>query len=98
MLCARQSDEEQRDDAEELVSMQSHLGNLTHAVSEMHQELRAARAYEMRVLEQLVARVDRRLPRRNPQPTGEPAPPRADVGAVAPVEVHAVAVAEPDAA
>jgi hypothetical protein len=88
----QEEEEEQRDDADELMSMQTHLGKLTYAVSDMHQELRAARAYEMRILEQLVARVDRKLPRRNPEPL------RPDAAAAAPVEVQAVAVAEPPAA
>ena len=51
------------DKAEEFAGMQSHLARLSSSLTEMHHELRAARSYEMHVLEELVRKVDKRLGR-----------------------------------
>ena len=48
------------DVSEQFQAMQSHLARLGQSVQELHAELRAAREYEMKVLEELVRRVDRR--------------------------------------
>lgn len=67
--------------------MQSHLGRLSHSLNEMHNELRAARDYEMKVLEQLVHKVNTRL-------RGAPPPPPTAGAALPALQVSAAAVDE----
>ena len=73
------------EDSAELHSMQAHLNRLSHSLSDMHQELRSARAYEMGVLEQLVERVDRKFKRAPPAVPATPA--QSEVTPVTAVEV-----------
>ena len=59
---------------EELPAMQAHLGKLATSLADLHEELRAARAVEMRALDALVHRLHKRL-RSEPPPTSALAAP-----------------------